>query len=109
MVEPVLYVGAERVFAGVTTGPMAAIVTECNCLGESLVEAESPSNGDGHLRNFERMSEASALMILGEHEDLGLSCKSSKRTGVENAIAISFEAGAEGVGLLFDCAVACTE
>jgi hypothetical protein len=109
VVETILHVGAECVFAGVTARAMAAVVAERDRFGEGLVEAEGASNGDGDLGNFEGVSEAGALMVFRKNEDLGLSCKAAKRTGVEDAITIAFEAGAERIGLFIDCAISRTE
>ena len=41
-------------------------------------------------------------MIVGEDEHLGLAGKSTERRGVQDAIPITFESGAKGIGLLVD-------
>ena len=41
-------------------------------------------------------------MVVREHEDLGLAREAPKRGGVQDAVAVSLEAGAPGVWLLGD-------
>lgn len=89
---------AECVFTGVAAGAMTAVVAERDCLGERHVQAESPCDGGGNLGDFECVREAGALMVVGKHEDLGLACKASKGRGMENAVAVAFEAGSERIG-----------
>src|SRR5271166_6490421 len=55
VVEPTGNVGVERVLAGVATGPVPAVVTEGDGLGEVHVEAAGPCDGRGDLRYLERV------------------------------------------------------
>jgi hypothetical protein len=55
------------------------------------------------------MREAGALVIVGEHEHLGLAGQAAERARVEDAVAVAFEARAPRIGRLVDHAVAATE
>ena len=59
-----------------------------------------PRDGGGDLRHLERVGEAGALVVLGEHEDLGLAGQAPEGGGVQDAVAVALEAGAPAVGLL---------
>ena len=50
------------------------------------------------VRCPECVREAGALMVVGKHEDLGFPCKASKGRGMENTVAVAFEAGSERIG-----------
>lgn len=88
---------------------MAAVVSERDGFGEGDVEAERSGHRHRDLGHFERVREASALMIVGEHEHLGLAGETAKRRGVENAVAIALEARAERIGILVDGALTGTD
>ena len=91
---------AQRVLAGVTTGPVPAVVAEGDRLGEGHVEPAGPGHRRGHLGHLERVGEPGALVILGEDEDLGLAGQAPERGGVEDPVTVTFETGAPGIGLL---------
>jgi hypothetical protein len=101
-------VRAEGVFAGVTSRPVAAVMSDGNGFGEGHIEPERPGDGSSDLCNFERVGEAGALMVIGKHEDLRFSCKTTKRARMKDAIAIALEARSERVGCLFKRSVAGT-
>jgi hypothetical protein len=96
----------ECVLAGVTTWAMPAIVPKRDGFGKHGVEPECTRDSNGHLRNLESVCKPSALMILGEDEDLSFSCETTKCGSVKNAIAVALEARAIVVGLFGDCSVA---
>jgi hypothetical protein len=77
---------------------MAAVVTEGDGFGQRAVEAEGIGQRGGHLGDFERVREPGALMIGREDEDLGLAGQAAERRGVEDAVTVPFETGADGVG-----------
>jgi hypothetical protein len=81
---------------------MTAVVSEGNGLGERHVEAEWTGDRHRDLGDFEGMGQTSSLMVVGKDEDLGLAGQSTKGRGVQNAVAIAFEAGAVRIGLLVD-------
>ena len=83
-----------------TPRSVTTVVAERNGLGESHVESEWTGHRHRDLGHFESVSEACALMVVGEHEHLGLAGQSTKGRGVQDAIAIAFEAGAIRVGFL---------
>jgi len=99
----------QRVFARVTARTVTAVVAEGDGFGECDVEAERPGHRHGHLGHLERVGEPRALMVVGEHEHLGLAGQTTKRRGVENAIAVAFETGAERVGVFVDGTLAGTD
>ncbi len=67
---------------------------------ERHVEAERPGHRRGHLGHLEGVGEARALVVVGEHEHLGLAGKPAEGGGVEDAVAVALEAGPPLVGLL---------
>jgi len=99
----------QRVFARVAARTVTAVVAEGDGFGECDVEAERPGHRHGHLGHLERVCESRALMVVGEHEDLGLAGQTTKRRGMENAIAVAFETGTERIGIFVDCALAGTD
>ena len=94
--------GRQRVLAGVAARAVAAVVAERDRLGERDVEAERPGDRRGHLGDLEGVGEPGALVVVGEHEHLGLAGQAAERGGVQDAVAVAFEAGAARVGLLLD-------
>ena len=95
----------QGVLAGVATGAVAAVVAEGDGLGEGDVEAERPGDRRGHLGDLEGVREARALVVVGEHEHLGLAGEAAERRGVQDAVAIALEARPPLVGLLGAVAV----
>ena len=79
-------------------GAVPAVVAEGDGLGEGHVEADGPGDGRGHLGHLQGMGEAGALVVVGEHEDLGLAGQASERRGVQDAVTVAFEAGAQRIG-----------
>ena len=102
MVETTVDVRRQSVFARVTTGAVTAIVTEGDRLGESDIETEGSRDRDRDLSDFESVSEARALVIVGKDEDLSLAGQPTERGGVKDAISIAFETGSVRIGLLRD-------
>ena len=100
VVEPPRYVRVECVLARMPARPVAAVVAEGDGFSQGHVQAASPCDGGGDLRHLERVGEPRALVILREDEDLGLASQPAERGGVQNAVAIAFEAGPPGIGLL---------
>ena len=92
-----------------TTRAMATVVTECNGFGERNVESECTRYCGCNLGDFECVREASALVVLREHEHLGFASKSAKCGSVQNAIAIAFETCAEWVFFFGHCTIAGTK
>ncbi len=99
VVEPPGYVGVERVFTGMTAGPVPAVVAERDGLCERDVEAARARDRSRDLCHLERVREAGALVILGEHEDLRLAGEAPKRRGVQDAVPVALEARSPRVGL----------
>ena len=54
----------------------------------------------GHLGDLERVGEPGALVVVGEDEHLGLAGQAAERGGVQDAVAVALEAGAQRIGLL---------
>ena len=100
VVEASGHVGVERVLAGMAAGPVAAVVAQRDGLGERDVEPQRLGDRARDLRHLERVGQPGALMVLGEDEDLGLAGQATERGGVEDAVAVTLEAGTPLVGLL---------
>jgi hypothetical protein len=80
---------------------VAAIMPECDRLGQRDVEPGGASDGGGHLRYFESVGQPGALMVEREDKDLGLASQATKSTRVQDAVAITLETGAQDVRLLW--------
>ena len=102
MIESAVDVRRERVLTGVATRTVAAIVAECDGLGERDIESERSGHRHCDLGDLEGMSETGALMVVGKDEHLGLTGEATERRGVQDAIAIAFETRSEGIGLFVD-------
>ena len=74
-----------------TTGAVTTVVSERDGFCEGDIETQCARDGHGHLGDFECVSEPRSLVIIGEDEDLGLSGEATERSGVQDAISISFE------------------
>ncbi len=105
MVEPAVEVGRQGVLAGVPARSVPAVVPDGDRLGEWRVESQCLGDRSGHLGDLERVGHAGALVIVGEHEHLGLAGEPPERRIVQDAIAIALEARPERVGLLGDRSV----
>ena len=78
MVEPALDIRGERILGGVAPGPVTTVVSERDRFSERHVQPERPTDRPGDLGDLERMGQASALVIVGKHEDLGFAGESPK-------------------------------
>jgi len=92
----------ERILAGMTTGPVTAVVGERDRFGQFHVEPECPGDGRCHLGDLERVGQPGSLMIIGEHEHLRLAGQTPERAGVQDAVSIALEARAPLIGCLGD-------
>ena len=79
---------------------VAAVVAEGDGLGEGDVEAAGAGDGRGHLGDLEGVGEPGPLMVLGKDEDLGLAGQPPEGGGVQDAVPVALEAGAQRIGLL---------
>ena len=102
MVVAAVDVWRQCVFAGVPTWAVTAVVTEGDRLGQGHVEPEGASDRGGDLGNLEGVGQPGALMVVGEDEHLGLAGQAPEGAGVQDAVAIAFEARAPCVGSLVD-------
>ncbi len=109
VVEAAVHVRRQCILAGMAAGAVSAIVSEGDGFGECDIEAERTGDRDGDLSDFESMSEPRALVVVGEHEHLGLAGQSTERGGVEDAIAVALEAGSERIGFLGNRAMSGTD
>jgi hypothetical protein len=75
-------------------------VAQGDCLGERHVEPTGPGHCGGDLGHLERVGQPGALVILREDEHLGLPGQAAERGGMEDPVAVTFEAGAPFVGFL---------
>jgi hypothetical protein len=73
-------------------------VAEGDGLGEVLVEAQGARARAGDLRDIERMGEPHTVVVaLGRQEHLGLVPQPPERLGVQDAVAVTLEDGADAV------------
>ena len=105
MVEPLRQEGVKRVFARVAPRAVTAVVAEGDGLGQRHVEPAGPGDAACHLGDLERVGQPRALMVLGEHEDLGLAGQSPEGGGVQDPVAVALETGAPRIGILVAQAV----
>ncbi len=89
-----------------TTRAVAAVVADRHRFDQRHIEAQRLGDRTCHLGHFEGVGHAGALVIVGEHEHLGLAGETSERRVVQDAVAVAFEAGAERVGCFFERSVA---
>ena len=83
-----------------------AVVPEGDGLGEGHIEPTGTGDARRHLGHLQGMGQPGALMVVGEDEDLGLAGQAPKGGGVQDTVAVAFEACAPRVGLLRAEAVA---
>ena len=102
VVEAAVEVRRQRVLAGMAAGAVAAVVADRHRLDERHVEAERLGDRPGHLGDLEGVGHPGALVVVGEHEHLGLAGQTAERRVVQDPVAVAFEAGAERVGFLVD-------
>jgi hypothetical protein len=88
---------------------MTAVVPNGNCFGECNIEPECSRNCRCYLCHFKRVGEASALMVVGKDKHLGFAGKATKSIGVQDAVAVAFEAGAKEIGRLGNGPYACSK
>ena len=89
---------------GVAARPVAAVVPEGDRLGQCHVEPDGAGDRGRHLRHLDRVGQPGALMVLGEHEHLGLPGEAAERRAVDDAVPVPFEAGSVRIGSLGDLA-----
>lgn len=102
VVEATVDVGRQGIFAGMAARSVPAVVAEGDGFGQGDVEAEWTSHRHGDLSDFESMSESSALVVVGEDEDLGLASQAPEGGCMQDAVSVAFETGAEGIGFFGD-------
>src|ERR1700682_634391 len=78
---------------------MAEMVGQRQRLGQIFIDAERARQRPRHLRDFERMGEAGAVVIaLVEHENLRLVLEAAERGRMDDTVAVA----AEGAAALAD-------
>ncbi len=106
VVETAIEVRRQGVLARMATRAVAAVVADRHRFHERHVEAQRLGDRAGDLGDFEGVGHPRALVIVGEHEHLGLARQAPESRIVQYPVAVSFEAGPERVGLLVDGPVA---
>ena len=82
-------------------------MAEAHGLDQVFVEVQGSGYGAAYLGDLQGVGEARDIMIAeGRDEDLGLVLEPAEGLGVDDAVAVALEVGAEGAGLLFDLAAA---
>ena len=100
----------ERLLRRVAAWTVTAVVGESDGLGEGEAEVGHPSDADGDLGHLDGVGETRAEMVVfRSDEDLALPGEAPPRPRVLHAVEVALEAETEGIGLLLQCALACTE
>ena len=96
----------QRIFAGVSAGPVATVMAERNGFGQRHVEPECAGDRHGDLGDLESVGESRALVVLWKDKHLGFASQASERRCMQDAITVAFKARAKRIGLFCDGAVA---
>src|SRR5262249_4304207 len=84
-----LHLGVEGIFACVTEGRMANVVTKRQGLDQIGVQLERSCNGPRDLRDLDGVSEPVAKMIrVAAGKNLRLVFQAAKGAGMNNAVAV---------------------
>jgi hypothetical protein len=109
MVVTTLDVRLERILAGMPSGSVPAVMTECYRLYESEVQPGRSCNRERDLRDLQRMGHAvSKMFVIRSYEHLALAGKASPSFGVLDTVQVTFKAGTKLVGLFGFSAVSGT-
>jgi len=93
----------QRRLARVPERRVPQIVRQRNRLQEVLVEAQGPPERARDLRDLERVRQAGPeVIVLVRHEDLRLEVEAAEGGAVDDAVAVSLEAGSVGVRIFAD-------
>ena len=77
---------------------MADVVGQRDRLGQVLVQPQSPGDGAGDLRDFERVREPGAVVVVDRgDEHLRLAGHAAERGAVDDALAVALVERAERV------------
>ena len=106
VIETAVQIGRQRVLAGMATRAVAAVVPDRDRLDQCDVEPQRLGHRAGDLGDLQRVGHPRSLVVLWEHEHLGLPGEPPEGRVVENTVAIAFEAGPVSVGLLIRRSVA---
>ena len=79
---------------------MTAVMAQRDRLGEGDVRPHPTGNRCGHLGHLDRVGEARALVVGGIDDHLGLARQPPEGGGVDDAVLVALEAGAQCVGCL---------
>ena len=88
-------------------GTVPTVMAQGDGLGEGQVQPQRSGDAEGHLGDLERMGQSGALMVVGEHEHLGLAGEATKGGGMQDPVPITLEARAGRIRCLLDQPVAC--
>ncbi len=105
VIESTIEVGGQGIFAGMSTGPVTAVMTDSYRFDEWHIKAERSCDRSPDLGYFKRMSHSRSLMVLREHKDLCLAAESAERRIMQDAIAVTFKARAVRIGSFIDCPI----
>src|SRR3990172_990817 len=80
-------------------GGMAQVVAQGDGLGQVLIELQGPGYGAGGLGYFQGVGESGHIVVpFRVDEDLGLVLEAAEGLGVEDAVPVLLEGGAQGAG-----------
>src|SRR5580704_1229898 len=91
----------ESFFAGVAEGRMTDIMDQSQRLDQIDVQAELSRDGSGDLRDLDGVSQKIWKVVgVAAGEDLGFRLKTSKSSGVDDAIPVALKVVAVGMSRL---------
>jgi hypothetical protein len=82
----------QRIFACVTEGRMAKVMSEAERFGQILIESENTRDGPADLRHFDAVRQPHSEMVpIGRNEDLSLVAKPSEGDGMDDPVAVALK------------------
>ncbi len=99
MLKAVRHQLVQNTLPGVTEGGVAQVVAEGHGFGQVLVEPQGTGDGSGDAHDLQGVGHSGTVVVaLGLEEDLSLVLQAAKGLGVDNAVHVPLEAGADVAG-----------
>ena len=99
MLKAVRHQLVQNTLPGVTEGGVAQVVAEGHGFGQVLVEPQGTGDGSGDAHDLQGVGHSGTVVVAsGLEEDLSLVLQAAKGLGVDNAVHVPLEAGADVAG-----------
>ena len=87
-----LHTGRQGIFPRMAKGWMAEIMRQRQGFAQILIQAQKATDRARYLRHFQRMGQPRAVIIpfMG-HKNLGFVLETAKRTGMNDAVAVTLK------------------